>query len=135
MDMNSRAELEAALAVATAARGKACLALGVLNKVSADRRKTPAGTAGSWRKTNAELRKATMDRRKAKTDRRTANATLAKAIDTEWRAKIYRRKVDAHVAAREKTFADWLTANIAVERALMALANLRSSNLRALNWF
>ena len=135
MNMNSRAQLEAALERATAARAKACLALSVLNKTSADRRKISPGTAASWHKENAEHRKATTDRRKAKTDRRTANASLAKAIDTARGTVLYRRKADAHIAARDKAFADWLTANFAVESALTALAEQKSRNVKTLNWF
>ena len=120
--MNSYRELEAELARATAEREKAHVALSVLNKGGVDRRKAPPNAASAWLTANAERRKA---------DRRKAAAALAKAMNAQHAAYPFRRKTDAILAARDKAFADWLDANVAVEKALAALDNLKGGNGKA----
>jgi hypothetical protein len=120
-NMILRTELEAELARATAEREKARGPLSVLNKAGTDRRKIPPNGAAAWRKAHAE-------RRKTETDRRKAGAALAKAINDQHAAQAYRRKADADLAAREKAFADWFNANVAVEKALVVLTKLKGAN-------
>ncbi len=111
-------EIEIELARATAEREKARVVLSALGGAPRERRGRRSV------KTVADRRKA--ERRKAKTDRRKPDASLPKEMKDRRRAD--RRRTDAIFAARHRAFAEWLKADIAVEKALAELTRLKAGN-------